>query len=193
MKLDTDTSGYTPAQRKAWNAKRRTIEGKRVYVDNVTPFPKVDKPYTPGPAPVTKTVITKQTTRPGQAAFRRAILKRDGACIVTGTPVGSFLYSKGKRRSLIHAAHIVPVIKCKDDEYWDIDNGMTMRADIHQAFDSALFTIGSNKQILTSRFVDPDYYPSFLDVFFEMTPKMSEYISRHREWAFKQWNRWAFS
>ena len=144
------------------------------------------------PNPVTVTAMKTYTTRPGQARFRASLLDRDGGCVVTGTPVGSYIYSKGKRVSLLHAAHIKPLSMCKDGEYWDVNNGLTMRADIHQAFDAALFTIGDNGQIMPSRWIDPEFYPPFLTPFMILPPEMRMYLAAHRVWAFRNWNRWAF-
>ena len=183
---------------KVWAAEQRQAEFSiqreltpDLTLSEVITFP---KKYVPGAPPVTKTVTTTMTIRPGQAAFRRAVLLRDGGCVITGTSVGEFLYSKGKRKSLLHAAHIKPVIKCNDDEYWDLNNGLTMRADIHMAFDHALFTIGENGQILPSRHVPEEFYPPWIlnNCMRHLTTGMLSYLAQHREWAFKQWNRWAF-
>lgn len=140
------------------------------------------KPYAQGSAPV-------GANRPGQGAFRAAVLERDGACVVTGTPVTERIWSKGQLRSLVHAAHIKPLKLCREGEYWDLDNGLAMRADIHAAFDAGLFTIGDNGGIIVSRWCDPEFYPPFLT--YKPTKGQRGYLSGHRAWTLKNWSRWA--
>ena len=187
--IESDTSGYTPDERKAWNAKRKTIDGKRVYVDTT---PKEPKPYVPHPSgPVQQTKLTTTTYRPGQAAFRKAVLYRDKRCVITGTPVTEYIWSKGYKKALCHAAHIRPVTMCNDTEYWDINNGLTMRVDVHHQFDAGLITIGENGQIMPSRWVPAEYFAPFITDTSILTDEMQAYLAGHRAWSMRNWTRWS--
>ena len=135
-----------PITKAEYNAKRHTFTkpdgtSYRGLQKNAPPTSVKFNPakYVPGGAPTQSMV--KQTIRPGQAKFRRAILARDGCCVVTGTRADCYISSKGKRQSIVHAAHIKPISLCSDEQYWDLDNGLTMRADVHVQFDHGLFTI----------------------------------------------------
>ena len=163
---------------------RRHLEGTGL----VLQFPWVERPAA-SPRKVTTTVMT----RPGADKFRRKVLARDGGCVITGVPVGTFLYSKGRRKSVLEAAHIVPFSMCAGDEYNDPHNGLTMTTGMHAEYDAALFTISSSGRILPSRWVDADRYPPFCVTPLRITGQMREYLARHHKWAMKNWNRWAFT
>ena len=140
-----------------------------------------------------KPVASTRMSRPGATRFRNRVLGRDKACIITRTPVGTYLYSHGTKTTVIHAAHIIPHKMSTPQQYDDVNNGLTMTAGMHADFDNALFTIGDNKQILPSRWAALDQYPPFiqmLDKYF--TETMRGYLARHRKWAMRQWNRWSF-
>lgn len=145
------------------------------------------KPYVQGPPPAV--VAGFKVHRPGQSAFRKGVIERDGMCVVTGTPFTERIWSKGQLRSLVQAAHIKPLKLCEEGEYWDLDNGLAMRADIHAAFDAGLFTIADDGTILVSRwtgvFASPD------GVLVELTDGQRQYLKGHREWTLKNWSRWA--
>jgi hypothetical protein len=129
----------------------------------------------------------------GQGRFRAAVLERDRLCVVTGTPVGTCIFSKGRVTSLIHAAHIKPHMLCREGEYYDPDNGLAMRADVHAAFDAGLFTISDAGLLLVSRW----WAISHLGLrrqrlMASLSNQQRAYLAGHRKWAFDNWNRWAF-
>ncbi len=69
--------------------------------------------------------------RPGQAAFREALLKAyGGRCAVTGCDFTGTL----------EAAHITPHLGAHTDH---VENGLLLRTDIHRLFDSRLLTVDS--------------------------------------------------
>lgn len=91
-------------------------------------------PYSPYIPSQTEPVhrISLQRTRPGQKEFRKALIRRDGGCIITGC----------NTLSMIDAAHIKPHKLCSEPgEYNNLDNGFMLRADIHKAFDRGLWTV----------------------------------------------------
>ena len=69
--------------------------------------------------------------RPGQSAFREALLKAyGGRCAVTGCDFTGTL----------EAAHITPHRGAKTDH---VENGLLLRADVHMLFDRGLLTVDS--------------------------------------------------
>ncbi|MQB00213.1 MAG: hypothetical protein GEU78_07965 [Actinobacteria bacterium] len=126
----------------------------------------------------------------GQGRFRAAVLERDKQCVATGTPVGTCIFSKGQITSLIQAAHIKPHRLCEEGEYYDPDNGLAMRADVHAAFDAGLFTLNDFGEIISSRWLQD--VPLSFRVLVKLTEKQRAYLAGHRRWAFDNWNRWAF-
>lgn len=94
--------------------------------------------------------------RPYQAAFRRNILSAyHSVCIVTGVSI----------ESVLEAAHIVPI---KDKGSDQIDNGLCLRSDIHQLFDSGHIKIKqSGELILSDTAAEKNNYahlPSVIDI-----------------------------
>lgn len=79
-----------------------------------------------------KKVLREVTSRPTQALFRRNILAAySSKCLITGVTV----------ESVLEAAHIKPV----EDEGQDlIENGLCLRSDIHQLFDSGHLKLEPN-------------------------------------------------
>ena len=71
--------------------------------------------------------LIQRLARPGQRAFRLALLTNDPRCVVTGCDVPAAL----------EAAHIVAVSEGGQDEA----NGLLLRADIHRLYDRGLLTI----------------------------------------------------
>jgi hypothetical protein len=114
--------------------------------------------------------VTTTTVRHGQAKFRQGLLRRDKVCIITGCPL----------RPMIDAAHIRPMKLCRDGEYYDLDNGMLLRADLHKAFDNALFTIGDDGVLI----VDPSawFTIAFNQVRRKLTSGQRAYLAGHRQW-----------
>ncbi len=155
--------------------------------DNPLVWAPKPKSYTPGPDPVRRRGLLT-LSRPGQSAFRRAILDRDQVCVVTGSPVTAKLISKGKQRTIIQAAHIKPVKLCGPGEYFDLDNGLAMRVDMHAAFDHALFTIDVDGYILTS-YIMAGSFPT--RILIELTQGQRAYLRGHNEWCRENWRRWS--
>ena len=146
------------------------------------------KPAKPG-----KRVPSTVMSRPGSGKFRKAVLARDGRCVLTGTVMGPVVRRSGQHpKSILEVAHIVPYAKCTPDEGVDPDNGLTMTPAMHAAFDNAYFTIGHDGQVLVSRFADPDHYPPFIIGAKGLTDGMRAFLKKHRQWAMRHWNRWAF-
>jgi len=128
--------------------------------------------------------------RPGQSQFRKAVLERDQVCVVSGTPITRTVTSKGRAVSIVQAAHIKPVSMCSDGEYWDPDNGLAMRRDVHAAFDAALFTITELGYV--NKFSDAghprgDPPPRIL---VSLSEGQRQYLKLHREWCYRNWNNW---
>lgn len=167
-----------------WPTRAQLVSGARVSGARAEP-----KEYTPGAAPRVVQSPTTRIIRPGQAAFRKAILARDGRCVITGTPADAQVRSKGTYRSIVQAAHIKPVKLCEDGEYWDLDNGLAMRADVHAGFDTGLFTIGDEGEIIPSRWMQ-GFYPEH--ILGDLTEGQRAYLRLHRDWTISNWSRWAF-
>ena len=73
--------------------------------------------------------------RQGQPAFRQALMAAyEFKCAVTGCEI----------RDVLQAAHIVPV---KTGGHHSVNNGLLLRADIHNLFDRGLLTIDRNFRI----------------------------------------------
>jgi len=128
--------------------------------------------------------------RPGQSQFRKAVLERDQVCVVSGTPIDRTVTIKGRAVSIVQAAHIKPVSMCSDGEYWDPDNGLAMRRDVHAAFDAALFTITELGYV--NKFSDAghprgDPPPRIL---VSLSEGQRQYLKLHREWCYRNWNNW---
>lgn len=81
--------------------------------------------WTTNDIPRDRTVI-EQVKRDGK--FREKILGLDGECVITGE----------KTDKALEAAHVVPVKEGGKDS---LDNGITLRADIHRLYDARLFRI----------------------------------------------------
>lgn len=83
--------------------------------------------------------VQETRSRPNQARFRRAVLGTSPRCVITNVTMPEVL----------EAAHIVPY-KYKGDD--TAANGLTMRMDIHQLFDSGHLRIHANGTVsLTDR------------------------------------------
>lgn len=89
-------------------------------------------------------ILTEVLARPQQAVFRKNVLAAFGSrCVLTGTSIPEVL----------EAAHIIPVKhKGKDST----DNGLCLRADLHQLFDSKHIRIDSNFAVHLSTKVQND-------------------------------------
>ena len=75
-------------------------------------------------------VVSTRKPRPGQQAFRQALLEAyEGRCVVTGCDVAAAL----------EAAHIVP--HTGQPELDTLENGLLLRRDLHSLFDALLWTI----------------------------------------------------
>jgi len=75
--------------------------------------------------------LIERLARPQQVAFRAAVIRlHRGRCAITGC----------SDLAALEASHIVPVA---DDGTDDPDNGLLLRADLHNLFDAGLLTISS--------------------------------------------------
>ncbi|MCJ1363215.1 hypothetical protein MMC16_002322 [Acarospora aff. strigata] len=148
-----------------------------------TIVPKDDAPLLPGEyfivstapieiineGPLLRTISSSTGTR--NHAFRDAVRARDGECIVTGTrpvnPAGGFWQP-------VQAAHIFPLAYEHDwlqhgHERWitkpaskggsinSVQNGILLRADLHQFFDTYLFSINPNDNYKIVFFIEDQY------------------------------------
>lgn len=121
-------------------------------IDEIAALRSVNNVYTPSAAITNsqivdivgeidrKRVITTRLSRPYQARFRRNILKSFGSeCILTGV----------KMPEVLEAAHIKPVEYAGNDS---IGNGLCLRLDMHQLFDTGHLQISPQGDIkLSSR------------------------------------------
>lgn len=131
-------------------------------------------PYIPDTS-YAKQRISIVTQRPGQANFRRNLLRRDGSCIITGCT----------NRVMLDAAHIMPFKLCSGPlEYNDLDNGLVLRADLHRAFDKGQFTFTDEGDIIRGRRVED--VPGFIHRWYgwKFTVGQRKYLSVHREWFY---------
>lgn len=118
-----------------------------------------------------------QKTRPEQAQFRDALIKRyKGRCVITRCAIPEAL----------EAAHVMPHT---GDPKWDHpDNGMLLRSDLHSLFDALLWSIDpKNNRMrvaehlktttygkLDGREIDHQVAPALLEVHFRQFKKGSE-------------------
>ena len=85
--------------------------------------------------------------RDHQQTFREKIIDRYKKCIITDAPA-----------IMCEAAHIKPFCECNNDEQYDIDNGILLRADIHKLFDLKLISINIDKIVLASEILTNQEY-----------------------------------
>ena len=87
-----------------------------------------------------------ERSRPGQSKFREQVLRRDGACVVTGAWAEDDL----------EAAHLVPFADRHRTaiDVMDRRNGIMLRADLHALFDKDLlwFYVASDRRRVVARF-----------------------------------------
>lgn len=148
------------------------------------PNPEAVPRYTPGPGWVEEAGALR---RPGAHAFRKAVFARDGACVITGTPVGLRVPTAYGYRALVQAAHIKPVRMFPegDPAANELDNGLALRADLHTAFDLGLWTVDS------AGFCD--WRPNSLlhrllpCSKLRLTPRQKRYMAGHYKWATGTW------
>jgi hypothetical protein len=77
--------------------------------------------------------------RLNQTEFRNELLKKfNSCCLITGEDCEIELA----------ACHIIPV---KDEESYDIDNGLLLRSNLHNTFDKYLWSINPETLIIESR------------------------------------------
>ncbi len=91
---------------------------------------KPDKPSLPVPLPTagSEDDRTGAPPRPGQFAFRAAVIAAYGRCAVTGC----------QDEAALEAAHIVPFV---DERSHRLENALCLRADIHALYDRGLLAI----------------------------------------------------
>jgi len=94
-------------------------------------------------------VINKSKKRLGQPKFRQDVmLAYNHKCCVTGETTSE----------TIQAAHIQEYIS---EESNHIQNGLSLRVDFHNLFDSGLITLTENYEICISHYLKSEYYRSF--------------------------------
>ncbi len=82
--------------------------------------------------------IVTQKDRPGQAAFRQAIIENyDGKCALSGTGL----------TQILEAAHIQPYVSPLSDHP---QNGLCLRVDLHRLFDDGLISVSPDFKIEVS-------------------------------------------
>lgn len=88
----------------------------------------------------------KRKARPGQGRFRRRLLEAyEGACCVTNETTSEVL----------EAAHIEPYVNEESDH---VQNGILLRADLHDLFDAGLLTIDTGFRVVLSKHLSSPYY-----------------------------------
>lgn len=162
-----------PEVRKTELAKQRAIEAALPYAERAAQIINraVAREYDPSKYDAPKTILAPQVIRPGGAAFRKAVLERDKHCVITGCDITEAL----------DAAHIKPSRLCEGQEYYDIENGLLLRADVHRLFDRGVFTIGARGNVITH-----EYRLRWVDRYVELTPAQQEYMAGHRGWYFRK-------
>lgn len=86
----------------------------------------------------------ESSSRPGQANFRKSVLKKCGRCVITNAVMPE----------IIQAAHIKPYKYGGPDT---VDNGFAMRMDIHKLFDTNHLRISPEGQVELSTRARMDY------------------------------------
>ncbi len=164
-------SHTTITARDEHNASRVTVNGRRTTAKHAARLASgaLPREYDGSKygAPTKRMALVSQRT--GQGPFRTALIERDGRCLITGET----------RLKWLIAAHIKPHCLCEDGEYFDLSNGILLRADVHVAFDLPLFTILPTGLLLT--------VPSVRmlierDLIVRVTPGQQEYLLGHNKW-----------
>lgn len=65
-----------------------------------------------------------------QETFRKGLISRYKTCIITGTNC-----------NICEACHIVPFCESNENDKYNVDNGLLLRADIHVLFDKKMLKI----------------------------------------------------
>lgn len=92
---------------------------------------------------------TRVNERPGQVAFRRAIMAAyGGRCAISGEACSEVL----------EAAHIQPYVNEESD---DTRNGLALRTDLHRLFDAGLFTVDPELRVMVSSHLNSSTYRAF--------------------------------
>ena len=167
-----------PETKRKANATRRTVNGKRIYPahpDHPDHTPRPPKVYNPASYAAPYRSATSMV-RPGGYAFRKALLDATGHCKLTGCPY----------HSLIEAAHIKPVKLCDPDEYYDLDNGMLLRADLHKAFDRGMWTVDENGWVTPCDTFKIERVARTIRWRPSWTSGQLRRLAGHREWAITQ-------
>lgn len=112
--------------------------------------------------------IKEVSTPRSSSKFRTEVLARDEGCIITGI----------RETCLLDAAHIKPRRHCEEGEYDDPENGITLSATLHRAFDNRMFTIWPNGRIVYSQ----DGELEVADISVKLSPTQHAYMDGHREW-----------
>lgn len=90
--------------------------------------------------------------RDKQSIFREKLIKKFKKCPITNN-----------HYDFCEAAHIIPYSDCKNEEKYDINNGILLSAELHKSFDKYYFTIDENtcKIKLNYNLIETNNLPDF--------------------------------
>ncbi len=112
------------------------------------------------------------SARVGQGLFRQKLIQYWGGCAVTGA----------RDSKLLFVTHIKPWSVCSNDERLDINNGLVLVPNLHNAFDKGLISFKDSGEILCSLDKnDADRLGINLDMKVNLTKAHTPYIKYHRE------------
>ena len=92
-------------------------------------------------------LVSSKLKRDGQKKFREEILKRDKKCVISGEGELS-----------CEAAHIKPFNNCKEEDKYDLNNGLLLGSSIHKLFDKYLWSINNNKVVVSNKILNNSAY-----------------------------------
>ncbi|WP_181313882.1 HNH endonuclease [Phreatobacter cathodiphilus] len=96
-------------------------------------------------------ILASRKDRPGQAAFRQAVIENyGGKCAVSGTGLPQ----------LLEAAHIQPYVSPLSDHP---QNGLCLRVDLHRLFDDGLISVSPELKVEVSPRLAKSPYASLAD------------------------------
>lgn len=124
---------------------RRRYPKAFAYVPTATVSAPTDHPALAVPAPSERVAPeTPSPSRPGQTAFRSAILALYERCAVSGCTIVTAL----------DAAHIVPFV---DERSHILTNGLCLRTDLHRLYDAGLLDMPAGVVVLSPALRGSEY------------------------------------
>jgi hypothetical protein len=83
-----------------------------------------------------------------QQTFKKDLVERYKKCIITGVT-----------EIACEACHIIPFSECENNDKYNVNNGLLMRADLHKLFDSGYLKINPNTlQVeISNNILDEEY------------------------------------